>query len=346
MTPKEKVLACIKGEPLKEYVNQFEYLKLVFDPATLFAMGQVQKGGTWLNGWGVRMLFPEYVPGMFPDTSEEYVVIKDITKWKETVHMPRTEFTEEEWAPAVEMVNAIDREQYFVAPFIAPGIFEKLHYLMGMEECMINFYDEPEAMHELIDYLVEYELKLAREVIDHIHPDALFHHDDWGSQKSSFISPEMFDEFILPAYEKIYGYWKANGVQLLIHHSDSYGANLVPSMIKMGIDIWQGCMYGNNIPELVKTYGGQISFQGGIDNGKVDRPDWTKEELEEEVRKVIREVDSRNYFIPATVMGEPGSVFSGVYDYITDVIRAVNSGSKVVAEENKDVTKPMTHFEK
>ena len=58
----------------------------------------------------------------------------------------------------IEQVNAIDREQYFVAPFIAPGIFEKLHYLKGMEECMINFYDEPEAMHELIDYLVEYEI--------------------------------------------------------------------------------------------------------------------------------------------------------------------------------------------
>lgn len=74
------------------------------------------------------------------------------------------------------------------------------------------------------------------------------------SRKSSFISPDMFDEVILPAYEKIYGYWKANGVQLIIHHSDSYGANLVPSMIRMGIDIWQGCMYGNNIPELVKKY--------------------------------------------------------------------------------------------
>ena len=211
---------------------------------------------------------------------------------------------------------------------------------------MINFYDEPEAMHELIDYLTEYELKVAKEVISHIHPDALFHHDDWGSQKSSFISPDMFDEFILPAYEKIYGYWKANGVQLIIHHSDSYGANLVPSMIRMGIDIWQGCMYGNNIPELVKKYGGKISFQGGIDNGKVDKPDWKKEEVEAEVRKVIREVDSKNYFIPATVMGEPGSVFPGVYDYISDVICAVNEGREVVLAQGGDITKPMTHFEK
>ena len=283
---------------------------------------------------------------MFPNTSPEYVVVDDVTKWKEKVHMPRTEFTDEEWAPTIEQVNAIDREQYFVAPFIAPGIFEKLHYLMGMEECMINFYDEPEAMHELIDYLVEYEIKVAKEVIDHIHPDALFHHDDWGSQKSSFLSPEMFDEFLLPAYEKIYGYWKANGVELIIHHSDSYGANLVPSMIKMGIDIWQGCMYGNDIPKLIKTYGGQISFQGGIDNGKVDRGDWTKEYVEAETRKVISEVNSKNYFIPATVMGEPGSVFPGVYDFITEVIDAINRGGEVVHNDNQEITKPMTHFEK
>lgn len=166
------------------------------------------------------------------------------------------------------------------------------------------------------------------------------------SRKSSFISPDMFDEFILPAYEKIYGYWKANGVQLIIHHSDSYGANLVPSMIRMGIDIWQGCMYGNNIPELVKKYGGKISFQGGIDNGKADKPDWKKEEVEAEVRKMIREVGSKNYFIPATVMDEPGSVFSGVYDYISDVICAVNEGREVVLVQGGDITKPMTHFEK
>ncbi len=346
MTPKQKVLACIRGEKLDEYVNQFEYVKLAFDPATLFAMGNVQKGGAWKNGWGVQIEFPENVPGMFPNTSPEYVVVDDVTKWKEKVHMPRTEFTDEEWAPTIEQVNAIDREQYFVAPFIAPGIFEKLHYLMGMEECMINFYDEPEAMHELIDYLVEYEIKVAKEVIDHFHPDALFHHDDWGSQKSSFLSPEMFDEFLLPAYEKIYGYWKANGVELIIHHSDSYGANLVPSMIKMGIDIWQGCMYGNDIPKLIKTYGGQISFQGGIDNGKVDRGDWTKEYVEAETRKVISEVNSKNYFIPATVMGEPGSVFPGVYDFITEVIDAINRGGEVVHNDNQEITKPMTHFEK
>ncbi len=37
-------------------------------------------------------------------------------------------------------------------------------------------------MHELIDYLTEYELSLAEEICTHLKPDALFHHDDWESQ--------------------------------------------------------------------------------------------------------------------------------------------------------------------
>lgn len=47
MTPKQKVLACIRGEKLDEYVNQFEYVKLAFDPATLFAMGNVLNFVRW-----------------------------------------------------------------------------------------------------------------------------------------------------------------------------------------------------------------------------------------------------------------------------------------------------------
>ena len=38
-----------------------------------------------------------------------------------------------------------------------------------------------------------------------------------------FLSPEMFREFFVPAYKKIYGFWKENGVELIVHHSDSYG---------------------------------------------------------------------------------------------------------------------------
>lgn len=31
----------------------------------------------------------------------------------------------------------------FATCFVAPGVFEKLHYLMGMEDCLINFTRNP-----------------------------------------------------------------------------------------------------------------------------------------------------------------------------------------------------------
>jgi hypothetical protein len=66
-------------------------------------------------------------------------------------------------------------------------------------------------------------------------------------------------------------------VELVVHHSDGYAATLVPAMIEMGIDVWQGCFSTNDIPDLIKKYGGKISFMGGIENHLVDFEGWTEE---------------------------------------------------------------------
>lgn len=323
LTKRQNLLETIRGGSPDRFVNQYEYLSLVFDPTVLTALGNCPKGETAVNGWGVTIKYPAYVPGPFPDTSEEVRVIKDITRWRDYVKAPPVEFPEEAWAPFVEAANAVDRSEQFAAPFGAPGIFEKVHYLMGMEEALIAFYEEPEAMHELIDFLADYEISAAKEVIAHLKPDALFHHDDWGSQISTFLSPDMFGEFIAPAYKKIYGYWKDNGVELIVHHSDSYAANLVPYMIDCGIDIWQGVMSTNDVPALIKQYGGQISFHAGIDNGKVDRVDWSKEKIMEEVEKACREC-GKLYYIPGTTMGGPESTYPGVYEAVSEAIEEMS----------------------
>ena len=100
----------------------------------------------------------------------------------------------------------------------------------------------------------------------------------------------------MPAYDKIYGTYKANGVELIVHHSDSYAANLVPYMIEMGMDIFQGASSTNNVPELVKKYGGKISFMGDLDNGVIDKEDWTHELVAKEVRRAC-ETNGKHYFI-------------------------------------------------
>lgn len=94
-------------------------------------------------------------------------------------------------------------------------------------------------------------------------------------------------------------------------------------MIEMGVDIWQGVMSTNNIPELVEKYGGQIAFMGGIDSGEVDREDWSREHIAQEVARVCKE-NGTKFFIPCNTMGGPESIFPGVYETITEEIAKVS----------------------
>ncbi|WKY47388.1 uroporphyrinogen decarboxylase family protein [Eubacteriaceae bacterium ES3] len=313
LTKRQNLLETIKGGNPDRFVKQYEFMDIIMEaPIYGFTCGP---GMTAKDPWGVTIQWPEGQPGPFPVHDDEHIVLKDVTEWKEYVKMPSLDFPDEAWAPAIEHANAIDRNEVFAASFYAPGIFERLHYLMGMEDALMAFYEEPEALKELIDYITEYEIKFADVIIEKLKPDALFHHDDWGSSKSTFISPAMFAEFIMPAYKKIYQHYKDNGIEIIVHHSDSYGETIVPSMIEMGMDIWQGCMSTNDIPKLIKEYGGQISFMGGLDNGVLDKEDWTQELMAEYVGKACND-GGKNYFIPSLIMGGPGSVYPGVYEAV------------------------------
>ncbi len=320
LTKKQNLIETMKGGNPDRFVNQYEaFAMIVGSPFGEHNPAPKRGELNVVNAWGIKKSWPENVPGAFPVHDAESIVCKDITNWREYVKAPNVVYPAEAWKPYIEKAAAVDRNEQFVTAFIAPGIFEQCHYLLEIQECLINFYEEPEAMHELIDYITDWELAYAEELCKYLKPDAIFHHDDWGSQISTFLSPEMFEEFFLPAYKKVYGYYKEHGVELIIHHSDSYAATLVPYMIEMGIDIWQGVMNSNNIPELIKKYGGQITFMGGVDSAAVDYEGWTKEVVHKEVERACREC-GKHYFIPNASQGLPMSTFPGVYEALSEEI--------------------------
>lgn len=319
LTKRQNLMETMKGGNPDRFVNQYEYMEIIRTPGRI----RPARGETIINEWGITYSWPEDQMGPFPVHDDEHRVLKDITQWKECVKAPALDIPEEAWAPAIEQANAVDREDQFVAAFIAPGVFEMTHNLMGMEDAMMALYEEPECMHELIAYLADFELAYAKMLIERVKPDALFHHDDWGGQISTFLSPDMFKEFYVEPYKRIYGFWKDNGVELVVHHSDSFCATIVPHMIEMGIDIWQGVMTTNNTPELIKKYGGQMTFMGQMDNNVLDREDWDAAEIAAHVEKACTTC-GKHYFIPCMTQGLNVSSFPGVYEAATDAINAMS----------------------
>ena len=306
------------GHP-DRFVNQFEFINLLL-PTSYYHPGLLKPGEVARDGFGVYWSFPEGQPGPLPIHDEEHTRIRDITEWDQIL----TDFPAPPEDPGFwGMVNgwaARTAPGQYTTALVGQGILERLFSLLGMEEAFASFYEEPESAHALIDFLTEAELYFAKNIMDRVPSvNAILHHDDWGFDQNSFFAREMFDEFITPAYRKIYSYWRSRGVELIIHHSDSYAVNLVPSMIEVGIDIWQGCVPSNNIPELMEEYAGSITFMGEIETRRLDVPNWTKEEIAEEVARACKKCKGPS-FIPCLTAGMPLSSIPGVYDTVSGEI--------------------------
>ncbi len=323
LTAKENMREVIKGGNPDRFVNQYEALNIMIHPYMMANPSPKKGEENIVNLWGITNSFPANVPGQFPVHTPDKIVVKDIEHWRDYVHAPSLDFPDELWA-ACEQMYANSDPRAFKSTIVVAGLFEQTHHLCSIDNALVYYMTNPDEMHELIDYLTEWELKLAEGICSHLHPEVIFHHDDWGSETNSFLRPEMFEEFFVEPYKKIYGYYKSHGVEFVIHHADSYCANLIPYMIDMGIDVWQGCMESNNVPELIKKYGGKMTFMGDIDNKSVDFTGWTQDSCRKAVEKAIGECDSMKYFIPCITQGGPGSVFPGTYKTLSEEIAKIN----------------------
>ncbi len=315
LTERENFLEVInRGKP-DRFANQYDALRNIPTPRLAnnnnAAPGELNK----VTAWGYTVSWAEGQPGQFPVHNADTIVMPDVEEWRETVKAPKSIWTAGEWEPFIEKVEAVDRKEFLVAAVDAPGTFELCHYLGEITNILMAFYESPDDLKDLIKYITEWRLNIAEGVCKYMKPDALFAHDDWGTDVSTFVSPEMFDEFFLDSYKELYGYYHDHGVNIVIHHSDSYAATLVPSMIEMGINVWQGCVEKNDIPSLISQYGDKISFMGGLDSTVIDTPNWSHEVCMREVEKMCNACGPLSY-IPCQTAGFEDSTFPGVYEEV------------------------------
>lgn len=320
LTPRQNLIETITpgGNP-DRFVKQYEPFKTLFGNPVNKLPGP--DGVPVTDEWGITRVWPQGTPGAFPVHDEEHIVIKDIEHWQDYLKAPDLDgFGEGAWDKMAEAGEAVNREEYFATAFVAPGLFEHCHFLCEITRTLEYFYEYPDEMHDLIKFLVEYNMKCMDKFMEVCSPDAVLQHDDWGMQANTFLSPDMWAEFFLEPYKDLYGYYKQRGIELIVHHADCYAATLVPYMIEIGIDIWQGVIDTNNIPELVEKYGGQITFFGGLNNGTYDVEGWKQEDVREGLENLIESTNGGKFLIPGLCQGLPFSTYPGLYQAVDEEI--------------------------
>lgn len=326
LTPKENLLETLKfdkGHP-ECLCNSFTMMKPIGgDPVFQLIRGNRIRGTESIDAWGTHISFPEDAPAAIPIVTPENQVIKDISEWKNYVHVPDLiGKCSTGWETAIANKAKIDQDRYLTCVIMGTGIFEQMHMLMTFEDTLTSFLEEPEAVHELIDTICTYRYTYMKLIVDHLKPDLIISHDDWGAKNSLFFSPETWREFFKEPYRRLYDYLHSEGV-IVMHHGDSFMQPIVEDMADIGVDIWQGVLNTNDIPLISEKVGHRMLLMGGIDS-VIDRADATEEEIRTETRTALHKYGSLKGYWPGMTYGGPGTIYPEVEEIIIDEINRYN----------------------
>ncbi|NTV89076.1 MAG: hypothetical protein HGA22_01730 [Clostridiales bacterium] len=241
------------------------------------------KGGT--DWFGVDWIYGESGGAPVPDHKQP-PILKEISEWHDKITFPDLDAWDWEQAVKLDKVESLDRENKMINIMLFSGPFERLHMLMGFENALFAMMEEPEEVSAFFDALMDYKCKLIDKIAEHYKPDVINFHDDWGTQKSMFFSPDIWRDMIKPQIVKAVEACHRNGIFFEMHSCGKV-ERIVPEFVEMGIDSFQG-MGINDIPALKRLTGGKLLYTIVPDYQRYSADSNAGSINEEELRKDIR----------------------------------------------------------
>ncbi|MBU0713894.1 MAG: hypothetical protein KJ964_00890 [Verrucomicrobia bacterium] len=226
----------------------------------------LEEDGKWklfLDDWGIRR---RALKNSF--SMDEYLEhpVKNRADWEEykkRLDPGSPERFPEHWH---ELAALYRQRDYPLSIFRMVGFLHFPRYMMGFENLMLAYYDQPELIMDMLDYWCEFNITLAGKVLKDVKPDWVTIGEDMAYKGSSMVSPEMFRKFMLPFYKRLTGFLRKNGVDVIYVDSDGYVHELIPLWIEGGVNgTWPlEVAAGNDLLKLRKEYPDFI-LSGGID---------------------------------------------------------------------------------
>jgi uroporphyrinogen decarboxylase len=177
--------------------------------------------------------------------------------------------------------------------------FHNIADLFGMEEYFVKMYTEPKMVDAVTDRVMEFYLECMERFFKALDktPMIFFFGNDFGTQRDLFLSPEMFERFILPSFKKIVTLAKKHGYPVLLHSCGSI-YRVIPKLIDAGIDAihpLQALAANMDAKRLAKEFKNDLAFAGGVDTQDL-LVNGTPMQVREEVLR-LRDLLEPNYIV-------------------------------------------------
>lgn len=203
-----------------------------------------------------------------------------------------------EWKTAVDAMKVLKESDAY-----------KDHFIMGYADILPPFLEpwtplflewiitEPRVVFDYMELQAEGWYKVLKHEIETGVIDGVFGSMDWCYKSGCLVSPKHFKEFFAPGLKRIVGLAHDNGMKY-IKHCDGNVLDILDIMVDFcGIDALHPIepTGGMDMADLKAKYGGRLTLCGNVDCGKM--VNWTPEEIESEVKKVIKTAAKGGGFI-------------------------------------------------
>ena len=229
----------------------------------------------------------------------------------------------ENWKERVEAWKKIDAPIQIGA--YPCGLYGTLRDLMGVEESLYAFYDDPDLVHAVMDDLTDFWLAIFEKICADVQVDVIHIWEDMSGKHGSLISPDVIREFMLPNYRKIRAFADAHNIPIVQVDTDGDCEMLIPLFYEAGINMMLPfeCTEKMDVCRLRAEYP-YMAMEGGIDKNKVAKG---HAECDKELERIRPLLGKPGYFPTLDHLIPPEMSFDD-YAYFVRKLRAMVFGEE------------------
>ena len=186
-----------------------------------------------------------------------------------------------------------NQELFCVLDRDCAGLFEMSQRLRGMQSFFMDLLLDTAATERLADALLEYKFSYWDAMLAEVGDEQVVvaEADDFGTDQSLLISPELIRQIYLPRLTQLISHIKKTAPNANVcFHSCGAIRPIIPDLIEAGVDMLNPVQYnaaGMDLKGLKRDFGKDLVFWGGcIDTTRI-LPYGTASEVADEVKRVI-----------------------------------------------------------
>jgi uroporphyrinogen-III decarboxylase len=163
-----------------------------------------------------------------------------------------------------------------------------------LEKVLDDVIDHPRKVRNRLGMYGDFCARMLDKAMEDVDPDFIFLSEPISDNKGPLISPAMFEDFMIPVYERLISVARARRCENILVSTYGNTARLLPSMIQAGVTIlWVS--EAAEVPEvdyrnLRQRYGSELGLVGGIPLSilRAGDPDDMERRLREIVTPLLR----------------------------------------------------------